>query len=158
LSKPIIEQLHLGTRKKSKLWKRSAVKAEEQMKEPEGPSDLLWELLASEASARFYVEKDDILAKGPAFLYYPRHDPWAWKSRCTIYVNGIGVLDTYTSEKKALQRLKEIIENANFPLKVYKVSTRKPVLFAENKVQRIDPSQILEDCSVKVFNIPEWKR
>lgn len=114
----------------------------------------LWELLEMEAPTQFYVNNKE----HPAFLLFPRHH-WASREGHTLYMNGVGVIDTFGSKKKALERLTEIIETANFPVKVQKIcnwgrNKGKPIPFAENKVQRVDMTDAKGPC--KTFEIQEW--
>jgi len=124
---------------------------------------LLWDLMELEAPEKFYVGD----AEKPAFLFFPKYHTFALKSKHCLYMNRVGLINTFTSERKAFERLRKIVENANFPVKVYRVSKTgrlrgKRILFAENRIQRINLEKIqLEEGEtryVKVFNIPEWER
>lgn len=57
-----------------------------------------------------------------------------------IVGNGLGVIATYPSHKKALAALTKVVENANYPVKVYRTTRHRKtkVLFAESKVTRIE--------------------
>jgi len=117
-------------------------------------NQFVWELLEMEAPLKFYVDGKD----KPAFLLFPK---WHWastKTQHSLYMNGVGLITKVSSEKKALMRLKEIVENANFALRLYKVSKfgskrGKRILFAENTVERIDKNTLQNPC--KTFNIEE---
>lgn len=118
-------------------------------------SRFLWELLEMEAPQKFYMDGKD----HPAFLLFPKFHWASSKSMHTLYMNGVGVINTFTSERKALARLVGIVEEANFPVRVYRLSKTgrskgKRILFAENKVQRIDKEKIRSPT--RVFNIEEW--
>jgi len=119
-------------------------------------AQILWELLELEAKDKFYVGNRE----NPAFLLFPKYSPLCMDKKVTLYMNGVGLIDTFKSEKAALERLKQIIENANFAVQVYKVSKYgrqkgKRVLFAENTVDRIDNETMKGHC--RVFEIDEWK-
>jgi len=118
----------------------------------------LWELMELEAPNKFFVGGRE----EPAFLLFPKYHYLSQNNKHTLYLNGVGLINTFTSEKKALERLKQIVENANFPIRVYKVSKHgrkqgKRILFAENDKQRIDLSNAKEGTFCKVFEIDEWK-
>ena len=145
LSKPIVEPLRLGRRKAPQ---------KEQTITP-ASFNIFWELLEMEAPLKFYINGKDT----PAFLLFPKYHWASSKSYHHLYMNTVGLIGKFTAEKKALARLKEIVENANFPVRVYKSSKYgrnrgKRILFAENKVQRIE----LTENPCKVFNIDEWER
>jgi len=94
--------------------------------------ELIWSILESEAPEKFYIND----AKKPAFLYFPKWHHFAWEKKHTIYMNSIGLLGTFRSRRKAFAKLREIIETANEPVKVYRVSKTgrdkgKRVFFAE---------------------------
>ena len=117
----------------------------------------LWELLEQEAPEKFYVGGSE----HPAFLYFPRQSWASQNGKHTLYMNGVGVIDSFTSRKKALARLKVIVENAYFRVRVYQVSRTgrdkgKRMLFAENTVERVDKSTL--KGPMKVFEIDEWTR
>jgi len=135
---------------------------EEQRELRELHEDLLWDLMELEAPEKCYVGD----AEKPAFLFFPRYHTFALKTKHCLYMNRVGLINTFTSERKALEHLRKIIETANFPVKVYRVSKTgrlrgKRILFAENTIQRIDLEKIQleegETRTIKVFNIPEWK-
>jgi len=89
-----------------------------------------------EATEKFYVNGKD----SPAFLYFPRGHYLSIDHKHTLYMSRVGLIATFGTRKKTLERLKEIIESANFPTRVYQVSKYgkkrgKRILFAENKVQ-----------------------
>jgi len=117
----------------------------------------LWELLEEEAPQKFYVDGKE----NPAFLLLPRGHWASSKSMHTLYLNSISVIDTFTSEKKALERLTQIVENANFAVRVYRVvkygrNRGKRILFAENTVERMDKTKLIGPA--RVFNIDEWQK
>ncbi len=117
-------------------------------------AEALWELMEMEAPLKFFVGGAD----KPGFLLFPRGHWASIKGGHSLYLNRVGLIAQFPSRKKALARLKEIVENANFPVRVYQVSKygrnkEKRFLFAENTVQRIMPK---EGCPTKVFNISEW--
>jgi len=113
-----------------------------------------------EATEKFYVNGKD----SPAFLYFPRGHYLSIDHKHTLYMSRVGLIATFGTRKKTLERLKEIIESANFPTRVYQVSKYgkkrgKRILFAENKVQhlQLDAEKVVDGAMVKVFNIDEWK-
>ena len=116
---------------------------------------ILWELLEMEAPLKFYVDGKE----KPAFLLFPK---WHWASTKThhsLYMNGVGLVGKFSSERKALEHLKGIVENANFVLRLYKVNKfgrkrGKRIFFAENPIERIDKTTLKNPC--KVFNIESW--
>ena len=117
----------------------------------------LWELLEDEAPEKFYVDGKE----HPAFLYFHRQHWASQRGKHTIYMNGVGVIDSFGSKKKAFARLKEIVEHAYFAIRVYQVSRTgrnkgKRILFAENTIQRVDMTNA--KGPMKVFEIDEWKR
>ena len=143
MSKPKVEPLRLGRRRK----------------QPEKPpsstgTSLLWELMEMEAPEKFCVNGKE----HAAFLLFPKCHWAASKGYHHLYMNTVGLIGKYTARAKALERLREIVETANFALKVYRVSKYgrnrgKRIFFAENHVQRVEPSEF----PTKVFNIKEWE-
>lgn len=119
-------------------------------------NQVLWELLEMEAPQKFYVNRKE----SPAFLLFPKWHFASTKTQHSLYMNRVGLIGRFTSEKKALERLKQIVESANFPLRLYKVTKfgrkrGKRILFAENSVQRVDMTDVRGP--MKVFNIEEWQ-
>ena len=120
-------------------------------------NQFVWELLEMEAPLKFFVDGKD----KPAFLLFPK---WHWastKTQHSLYMNGVGLISKFSSEKKALERLKEIVENANFTCRVYKVNKfgskrGKRILFAENITERVDRTTLQNPC--KSFSIQEWEK
>ena len=149
MSKPKVEPLRLGRPKKQP----------EKPPSPEGIG-LLWELMEMEAPEKFYVNGKD----RPAFLLFPRGHWTSTKNGHSLYMNNVGLIGVFSSQKKAVERLKQIIQNANFPVKIYQVSKYgrkrgKHIFFAENTVQKVPltPELVTEGAYVKVFNIKEWE-
>lgn len=66
--------------------------------------------------------------------------------------HSLGVIATYPSHKKALTALIKVVENANIPVKIYRTTKHRKtkVLFAENKVTRIEPDGI---NPLRAFNL-----
>ena len=119
-------------------------------------NQFIWELVESEAPEKFFVND----AKSPAFLLFPKYHYLAQQNKVTLYLSSIGVINTFKTEKLALERLKQIVETANYPCKVFQVSKTgkqkgKKVLFAENKVQRWATPEA--DKPARTFNIVEWE-
>jgi len=100
---------------------------------------LLWELLEMEAPVKFYIDN----AEKPAFLLFPKYHWAASKSRVFLYMNGVTKIGEFRSEKKALEFLKDKIENhATRHIKVYMVQKYgrkrgKRIFFAESKVKEL---------------------
>ena len=87
--------------------------------------------------------------KEPAFLIScTQIKPDKWQ----LIVNGVGIVDTYSSYKKAKDALIKIIENANIPVKVYRKSKHRKgkIIFASNDKTRIEPDGL---NPLRVFNI-----
>lgn len=145
MSKPTVEPLRLGRKKRI---------VQPKPIEEKGPvSHWIWEFLEREAPTKFYINDKT----HPAFLLFPKWHVAASKRQCYLYMNTVGLLGKFRTEKKALTYLKNLVENANFPLKVYKVSKygRKKdefIFFAENIVQRIE----LTEHPTRAFNINRW--
>lgn len=120
-------------------------------------NNILWEIMEMEAVEKFFVDGKE----KPAFLYFPRyHYLSAQKTKHSLYMNTVGLISTFSSKKKTFTRLREIVENANFPLRLnqeskYGRNKGKRIVFAENKVQRVDMTNV--KGQMKVFNIEEWK-
>ena len=120
-------------------------------------SEALWELMELTAPDKFFVGGKE----HPAFLYFPRGHYLAMNGKHSLYMNGVSLISTFSSRKKAFVRLQEIVETANFPLRLYRVSKHgskrgKRILFAENHTQRVDMTDAKGPC--KVFNIKEWQK
>jgi len=116
----------------------------------EGVSKILWDLLESEARERFFIDA----APEPAFLI-------SWgifspKGKCTLYLNTVGAINSFPSLKKAEERIKELVESARTPIKVYKGIKRGHLLFAENKESRL-PATASEGNLIATFKIREWE-
>ena len=98
-------------------------------------NDLLWDILELEAPIKFYI--DD--CEKPAFLLFPQYHPFASKSRVALYMNSVAKIGNFTSEKKALEFLKDKIENHTTKhVKCYIVykhgrKAGKRIFFAESK-------------------------
>jgi rRNA processing protein Krr1/Pno1 len=109
--------------------------------------------MESEAPEKFFVNN----AEHPAFLLFPKYSFLATNNKVSLYMNGVSLIANFKTEKLAKERLKQIIENANFPTRVYQVSKTgqkrgKRILFAENKIVRVQ----LTENPCRVFNIEEW--
>lgn len=116
----------------------------------------LWELMEMEAPEKFFVNEKE----HPAFLMFPKHHYLALETKkYNLYLNGVGLIASFRTRKQLFERLKEIIEQANFPIKVFQVSKfgnqrGKKILFAENQRERVDMTNARGPC--RVFNIDEW--
>lgn len=116
----------------------------------------LWELLEMEAPLKFFINGKE----SPAFLLFPKWHFASTKTQHSLYMNCVGLIARFTSEKKALARLKQIVEHANFPMRLYKVSKYgrkhgKRILFAENTSEGVDMTNA--KGPMKAFNIEEWQ-
>jgi hypothetical protein len=115
---------------------------------------ILWELMEMEAPEKFFING----AEQPGFLLFPKYSYLTLNNKVSLYMNGVGLIANFKTEKQAKERLKQIVETANFPTRVYQVSKTgsrrgKRILFAENTIQRVEPTE--NPC--KVFNISEWQ-
>lgn len=113
-------------------------------------NNILWDLIESEARERFFV--DD--AKEPAFLI-----SWGIFSpngKCTLYLNTVGAINSFPTLSKARERIKELVESARTPIKVYKETKRGHLLFAESKESR-PPATVSEGNLIATFKIREWE-
>ena len=113
--------------------------------------DAVWDLVEHDCgTTRFYVDNRDkagflIISKWSALNSSKQHE---------LMMNGVGLIKRFKTEREAKNRLKQIVENANIPVRVYEDKRNKRVLFAENTTERI--GKIKTGCSFKVFEIPEW--
>jgi len=98
-------------------------------------NDLLWDILELEAPIKFYIDA----CEEPAFLLFPKYHWAASKSHVALYMNSVAKIGDFRSEKKALEFLKDKIENhTTKPIKVYIVykhgrKAGKRIFFAESK-------------------------
>ena len=99
-------------------------------------SDLLWEILETEAPIKFYIGN----CERPAFLLFPKHHWAASKSKVALYMNSVAKIGDFRSIKEALEFLKEKIEkHTTGHIKLYMVreygrDAGRRVLFAESKL------------------------
>lgn len=103
-------------------------------------SSILWDLMESEAPDKFFVGD----AERPGFLLFPRYHCFAHENKWTLYMNSVGLIDTFSTMDKALERLREIIATAKTSVKVFKASKtgrdrNKRILFAEKLVTDMAP-------------------
>lgn len=106
-----------------------------------------------EAQEKFFVDGKD----QPSFLLFPKYSCLAVNNKVSLYMNRVGLIANFKTEKQARERLRQIVENSNFPVRVYQVSKTgqkrgKRIMFAENKVQRVE----LSENPCKTFNVEEW--
>lgn len=117
---------------------------------------ILWELMEMEAPEKFFVDEKE----HPAFLMFPKHHYLALETKKhNLYLNGVGLIAAFRTRKQLFERLKQIVEHANFPIKVWQVSKfgrqrGKKILFAENHIERVDMTNAKGPC--RIFNIDEW--
>lgn len=116
----------------------------------------LWELLEMEAPEKFFIGD----AEHPAFLVFPKYHWASTKTAHSLYLNTVGLIATFSTRKKAFDRIKELVENANYPLRLYRVSKfggkrGKHIFFAKNAVGKINLTEA--KGPVRAFDIKEWK-
>jgi len=104
--------------------------------------DDIWELLRTTFVEEEYYINDKTQ---PAFLL-SWTDPKKWQ----LLVNHLGIIGTFPNRAKARAKLKDIIENANVPVVVWRYSKHhKKLLFAKNDVTRIE---LKGENPFRVFN------
>jgi hypothetical protein len=109
-------------------------------------SSLLWDLMETEAPDKFFVGD----AERPGFLLFPRYHFLAHENRWTLYLNSVGLIDTFSTMEEALERLRQIVATARASVKVFTVSKTgrnrsKPIVFAEKLVTNVtNASQLLQ--------------
>ena len=111
----------------------------------------LFDVLPYVAEEEYWIRTEEGLAKGAAFLIIPLY------TAHILVLNNVGVIARYKRLKEAQNRIKELVEGANYPMMIYrkkhgKVSSHP---FAENKVQRV-PRPTEPDIPLKAFEIREW--
>lgn len=116
-------------------------------------SEALFDLLPELASEEYWIETEEGLASKPAF-YIVESD-----GRYNLILNSLGSIKIYHKLKNAQDRIRELVENANYPMKVYRKTRRGKIRvnakpFAVNTVQRMEPK---EDAPIRAFNIKEWE-
>jgi len=108
----------------------------------------IWDFAETIALEKYYIQLEGRpIAEKPAFLtvYYPERKAYA------LFMNKVGLIGFYPTLTKLHRKLKEIVESANFPLKLWKDKNKHP--FAVNRIQRVAETE----NPVRVFNIPEWE-
>lgn len=92
-------------------------------------SSIIWDLIESEARERYYVND----CEEPAFLI--GGGVFARKGKlCSLYMNTVCELGSFSSFKKAREKLKEIVAKAKLPVKLYRIKNNgQRVLFAEKE-------------------------
>ncbi len=113
----------------------------------------LFDVLPYMALEEYWIRTGEELAKGPAFLIVPLGEAYI------LILNNVGVIARYKRLKEAQNRIKELVENANYPMMVYRKKHNgkvSPHPFAENLVQRVQPPTE-SDIPVKAFEIKEWE-
>lgn len=118
--------------------------------------EIIWGLMESEACHKFLINANE---EKVAFLILHKYSPINPTKGYALFLNHVGLIKAFKREKDALERVKQIVENAYFPLRIYKVSKhgrnrRRPVLFAENTVERVNMEGAIGPH--KVFEIDEW--
>ena len=92
--------------------------------------ELIWEILESEACEQYYI--DD--AKKPAFLLLSKYNPLS-HGGFELYMNNVTILGRFKSQKKAEERLIDMLQTTRKSIKVWKVSKwksrKKRTLFKE---------------------------
>ena len=111
----------------------------------------VFDVLSYLAEEEYWIETEEGLAKGPAFFIVPS------KRTYLLILNNVGLIDSYKRLKQAQIRIKELVENSNYPMKIYlkKHGKIKSHPFAFNLTRRVTP--LNEDTPVKAFEIREWE-
>lgn len=108
----------------------------------------LWEFAELIAIEKYHIEINGERKTSPALLVI------SFNKKYCLYLNHIGKIGCYKSKKEVHNKIKELVETANYPLKLWKgLKSKKP--FAENTQHRVDVSKI--NAPLRVFNIPEWR-
>ena len=115
--------------------------------------DALFDVLPYMAEEEYWIETEAGLAKAPAFLLVP-----LGKAHILL-LNRVGEIARYGTLKEARTRIKELVETANYPMRLYlkkhgKVSPRP---FAVNETRRV-ALPLEPDVPVKAFEIREWNK
>jgi hypothetical protein len=117
-------------------------------------TDELYDIMEDECRDKFYIKEKD----KPSFLLFYPHSIFAQgkhyhqeTKHWTLYLNRVGLIGIFKTKNDALLRLKQIIENANFPVTVLNKDGK---VFAENRVQRKE----LTGNFCRVFEIDEWNK
>jgi hypothetical protein len=92
----------------------------------------------------------------PGFMIFPHPHFHSGNKAIVLFMNHVGLIGCYPTRKKAEIRLQEIIEKANYPVRVYRKYHGRIQMFAENTVKR-KPDPLPESAGQKVFEIPEWR-
>lgn len=96
-------------------------------------TDLVWLAIEQEAVEKFYVElKGGKRAKKSAFLICRSiwtHGSGDWE----LYMNRVGSVGNFKTKKACIEKLKEIVENAVLPVRIWKQRKGKFELFFESK-------------------------
>jgi len=66
----------------------------------------------------FYIETEGQLAKEPAFILIP-DDHVLCDGKWTLLINGVGKVGEWRTKQTALQKLRDIIKKAKYPIKVF---------------------------------------
>jgi len=119
--------------------------------------DAFYDILPDIAWENYWIEKDGILAKAPAFCIVPIKN--TGQSGYYLILNHVGKINRYKKLKAAQERIKSLVESANYPMKIYKQNGRgrlskKP--FAENTIDRLIDGGV-EGAPIRAFNIEEWE-
>lgn len=114
-------------------------------------ANFMWEMVESLASSKYYINDSE----KPALLVLPKLNSKGYD----LYLNLIGKIASFKSERNATNRVKKLVETANYPLKLYRVrygrKDKKP--FAVNEEYSELYKNAVEGNPIKVFNIEEWE-
>jgi hypothetical protein len=114
-------------------------------------NDALWDVLPYIALEEYWIETEEGVAKAPAFFIVYLSNGYH------LILNNLGTIRVYKKLKQAQDRIKELVESANYPMKVYRKKDRKinPHPFAENLIRRAEP--LNEDTPLRAFDVKEWE-
>lgn len=107
----------------------------------------LCDILPMISDEQYFIETDGEMAEKPG-IFIVKNSKWY-----IIIMNHVGEICRFNTKKKAISRVKRLFEEANYPLKAYRLSGKKKILFAVNEVRRVVPK---EGCPLKAFNVEEW--
>ena len=114
-------------------------------------NEYLFDVLPYLAEEEYWIETELGLAKAPAFLILWSNDSYI------LFLNKLAEVARYKKIQLARNRIKELVESGNYPMKVYLKKRdgklqKKP--FAVNMVRRVTP--LSNDIPVRAFEIREW--
>lgn len=116
-------------------------------------NDAIWDVLPNIALEEYWLETENGLGKAPAFFIVASSNGHSYN----LILNGLGSIQIYRRLKQAQDRIKELVESGNYPMKVYRKrrGNINPHPFAVNEITRLEPTR--PDTPVRAFNIKEWE-